>query len=139
IDIDARTPARSDSEEEMAGAIDGPFQLGEAAVNDGLPMLLGAAPAADVVGAASATVQPGGVEGRPLDSLPAAAGGTDGGGEQPAGDREAQQTAAGLLQDGEVGDGLQAEGSPEVGVLGQVRDEAAVVGLEEGLEDQTSK
>src|SRR5262249_25652193 len=46
IHIDARPAARADSEEQMAGAIDRQFQLGEAAVNHGLPTLLGTAPAA---------------------------------------------------------------------------------------------
>jgi hypothetical protein len=38
-----------------------------------------------------------------------------------------------------MGYGLESQGVAEVGVIGQVRDEAAVVGFQERLEDQTGE
>ena len=50
-----------------------------------------------------------------------------------------QEPGGGLLEGGEVGDGPQADQAAEVGVVGQVRGEPAVVEAQELLEHQAGQ
>src|SRR5688500_9582347 len=59
--------------------------------------------------------------------------------EMPADTSRAQQLPRGLLQGGEVRDFFQAKNRAEVRQLGQDLTNAAVVGLEKGLENQASE
>ena len=63
----------------------------------------------------------------------------DGGAEQPTRSAAAQQALAGLVQGGEVGHTAQADGPTQVLAIVQQGSDAAVVGLEEGLEDQADE
>ena len=62
VDVRARSATDENGQKEMIGTVDGRLQLGEAAVSNRLPMLGAAVAAADVVGAALAILQTGGVQ-----------------------------------------------------------------------------
>src|SRR5262249_43249236 len=71
VGIVMRTGTGQHGQHDMVGGIDGQFEFGVATVGGALPLLAGGAAAADVVRAAVATVQAGGVEGRPADAAAA--------------------------------------------------------------------
>jgi hypothetical protein len=109
IDIDAGATADQHGQQQVAGAVDRCFQLGVAAVSDRLPAFCAGMTAADVVEAASPTVQSGRVEGGSADAAAAWLEASDGGGEEATCSGGAEQASAGLLQCGEVRQLAQAE------------------------------
>ncbi len=102
-------------------------------------MLSGTVAAADVVATGVAAVQAGRVEGCPLHAPAAAEEAVDRRAEQPPGHGQAQQAATGLLRRGKVGHDFQGQNPAQVGMVGELSCQAAVVGLEEGLEEQTGE
>src|SRR5262245_3465408 len=119
----------------MGGALEARLQLGVAAVTHRLLGRCAFGPAAHVVLAAAAAVHAGGVEGGQFHAAAAAQQAADGVRQQAVGAAQREQAPAGFLQGGPVGDASQAQGVGEVGPLLQQDGDAAVVGLEEDLQD----
>lgn len=138
VAVGARAAAGQGGQQQVAAAVEGGFELGEAAVRHGLPVFLGAA-AAHVVAAGVAAVQARRIQGDARQAAPPAQEMTDGAVEEAAGHGRAQQAAAGLLRRGEVGHAGQAEDGAQVAMVAQLDGQAAIVGLEEGLQDQASE
>src|SRR5205807_8700893 len=134
IDIDARAPPHQDAQQHMAAALEGGFQLGVTAIKYGFPAFIVALAAAHVIGTASAAVQASGVHSRTLHAPTPLEETADRRAEQATRHRNAEQATAGFLEGGEVRHHAQAPHGPEIEVVVEMGDEAAIVGLEEGLE-----
>lgn len=123
----------------LVDRVHGQFELGIAALNDPLPLLARGTAATDTIATAVATSQARGIESgvahpAPPPQLPA-----DGGAEQTPRPGQAQQTLASLLQRGKVGNVAQTDRPPQVPIIAEQRRDAAIVGLDAGLEDQTNE
>src|SRR5439155_23756124 len=115
------------------------FEFGITTVRHPLPALAGGATTADVIQAAVATVQARGVESSAGHAAAPPQMAADSGAEQASCAGHAEQAAAGLLQGREVGNAAQTHGLTQIPPLLQQCREAAIVGLEEGLEDQAGE
>jgi predicted transposase YbfD/YdcC len=73
------------------------------------------------------------------NTAPSAQEAANGRAKQPPDGRQAQQTPASFLRRGEVKDGLQPQGNAQVGMIGQLRRQAAIICFEESLQDQASE
>src|ERR1700738_1194057 len=139
IDIDLGPPAYQDRQQEMAGAIDGSFQLGEAAVGNGFPGLIDLLAPAHVIKTSSSQVQACGIESGSRHSTASLEKTPHRGMEQVTCVRSQEETATGFLQGGEVRNEFQLQGFLQIREVPQESDDAAIIEAEKGFEDQTSK
>ena len=137
--VRGRPPAGFGRQDQMAPAVGDQHDLRVFGVSRFLRATSGLGPAFDVIPADVPRLHPGAVDGRQRDrplADPVAQRPVEHGVERGAGRGRLEQPRGGLLEGGVVGDDLQVDHPAEVGVVGQVRGEPAVVEARELLEHQ---
>jgi hypothetical protein len=139
IDIDVGSAAGQHADDDVTGTIAGNFEFGKAAVSDGLPGASFAGASSDEVATGVTAIQAGGVEGDAGAAAPPTEEAAHSAVQQAAGAWLAEQTGRGLLQSGKVGNALQADSPGQIRGVGQVLGDAAVIGVQKGLQHQASE
>lgn len=139
IDINTWSAAHQGSYDQVGATVDRHLELGVVVVNHDLPAFCAAVAATDVIGTAVTAIQPGGVEGGTLDPPAAFQETSDRRGQQTASHGLAEQAPAGLLERGEMRNRAESQDTAKIRVILQQVGDAAIVCLEEGLEDEAGK
>ena len=137
--IGLRSAALLGSEYEMRLHITDHTQFGKAMINDGFPRAADVSSPAHEVAAGGTRLQAGRVDRRATNASLAAHVFLDRGVEQASGRRSGEQTPRRLLQRRVVRNRVELQGLQQRRAIRQMSDHAPIVGLQETLEDQTSK
>src|SRR5262245_4413043 len=139
VNVRARAAADENAQQQMAATIERCLEFGVAAVSDAMQAWFSGVSTPHVVVAASTAIQARGVQSDAWKTSAVLKETAHSGVEQAPGSRDSEQPPTCLLERGEVRNALQVQKTAQGVEVAQDRGDAAIVGFEERLQNQTDK